>query len=276
MLATIRATCTRSRLRLTERDYEILHFLFDQKFASLEMLYYRFFDRRKQISDLPPREFFVARQRLQLLRRASLIHTQRVYSEAKSVYLLSPLGLKALQGKLPEVAYAPAIKEVDFRNYDHDRRVSLVRVALEREKKAWNWISERRIRVKGYAVEGVSQALPESLVPDAIFQNSRGERIALEIEVSTRKKSRFENKIQAYREIMDSYDPAQALIRRVIFVACSDAVARELRAIIGKREGFVLERYEHFFSRLYSPAPAAPAPAASKRAAATRQPEVSP
>ena len=134
-------------LRLTERDYEILHFLFDQKFASLEALYYRFFDGRKSMHELPPREFFVARQRLGLLKHGGLILSQRVYSEAKSVYLLSRLGLKALQGKLPEVAYASAIQEVDFRNYDHDRRVNLVRVALEREKKAWNWISERRIRV---------------------------------------------------------------------------------------------------------------------------------
>ena len=87
-------------LRLTERDYEILHFLFDQKFASLEALYYRFFDCRKSLHELPPREFFVARQRLGLLKRGGLILTQRVYSEAKSVYLLSRLGLKALQGKL--------------------------------------------------------------------------------------------------------------------------------------------------------------------------------
>lgn len=256
-------------LRLTERDYDILHFLFDQKFASLETLYYRFFDRRGSVHELPPREFFVARQRLQLLKRGGLIHTQRVYSEAKSVYLLSKLGLSALQGKWPEIAYAPAIKEVDFRNYDHDRRVNLVRVALEREKKAWNWVSEREIRVKGYAPEGVPGALPESLVPDAIFQNSRGERLALEIEISTRKKSRFEEKIRAYSDLMDPYEPESALIRRVLFVACSDAVARELKGIIGKQEGFILERYEHFLSRLYSPGASASTSQASSSATAT-------
>ena len=57
---------------------------------------------------------------------------------------------------------------------------------------------------------------------------------------------------------MDPYDPARGLIRRVLFVACSDAVARELKGVIGDRDGFVLERYEHFLSRLYSPPPSAP------------------
>ena len=122
-------------LRLTERDYELFAFLLDQKFASLETLYYRFFDHRKSIHDKPPKEFFVARQRLALLKRAGLITAQRVYSESKSVYLLTQLGSRALEGKFPDAIYAQPVREVDFRNYDHDRRVNLVRVCFEREKK---------------------------------------------------------------------------------------------------------------------------------------------
>ena len=37
--------------RLTPRDVEILGFLLDQKFASLEQLYFRFFDVRKAVTD---------------------------------------------------------------------------------------------------------------------------------------------------------------------------------------------------------------------------------
>ena len=40
-----------SGFRLTERDLELLGFLLDQKFASLEQVYFRFFDVRGKVTD---------------------------------------------------------------------------------------------------------------------------------------------------------------------------------------------------------------------------------
>lgn len=239
-------------LRLTERDYDLFSFLLDQKFASLEAIYYRFFDNRKSIHERPPKEYFVARQRLGLLRRAGLITTQRVYSESKSVYLLSPLGSRALEGKFPDAIYAQPVRDVDFRNYDHDGRVNLVRVTLEREKKVLEWYSERRLRMHGFNADGASKSLPESIVPDGIFLSIKGERIAVEVEASNRMKSRFEDKIQAYRSVMNSYDPKSALIHRVLFIACSDAIQTKLQKLIprGSTE-FLLENYTHFLGKLF-------------------------
>ena len=42
------------RFRLTKRDEELFLFLLDQKFASLEMVYLKYFDRRKSITDPTP------------------------------------------------------------------------------------------------------------------------------------------------------------------------------------------------------------------------------
>jgi hypothetical protein len=187
-----------------------------------------------------------------------------VYSEAKSLYLLSQLGYRALQGKFPTAAYAPPMKEVDFRNYEHDTRVNLVRVALERERKAFDWIPERRIRMQGYqpAEEYRGGALPEWVIPDAIFHNSRGERIALEVEASSRKRSRIEERVTNYWNVMDPYgDPPKGIIQKVLFVACSDPIARDIKAVIGKRPGFLIERYEHFLGRFYVPSAKATAAA---------------
>ena len=245
-------------LRLTERDYALLAFLLDQKFASLETIYYRFFDRRKNIHERPPKEFFVARQRLGLLRRAGLISTQRVYSGSKSVYLLTQLGSRALEGKFPDAIYAQPVREVDFRNYDHDRRLNLVRVCFEREKKVIQWWSERRLRAHGFSAEGCRDSLPESIVPDGIFLSAKGERVAVEVEASNRMKTRFEEKVSAYRSVMSSYDPKSALIQKVLFVACSDAIQTKLAKVIGGRDGFILESYTHFLGKLYAPLPAAP------------------
>ncbi len=37
--------------RITERDFEIFGFLLEQKFASLEQIYFRFFDVRDKVTD---------------------------------------------------------------------------------------------------------------------------------------------------------------------------------------------------------------------------------
>lgn len=86
------------RMRLTPRDFEILKYLYDQKFCSLECLYHRFFDQR-QPGEPIPNQMRVARQRLQALKRAEVIKTQRVYSEAKSVYLIAPRGYQGERGR---------------------------------------------------------------------------------------------------------------------------------------------------------------------------------
>ena len=60
----IEAAASKSKLgfRLTERDIEILGFLLDQKFASLEQIYFRHFDARKTVSEPLPKNLYVTRQ----------------------------------------------------------------------------------------------------------------------------------------------------------------------------------------------------------------------
>ena len=77
--------------RLTDRDVELLGFLLDQKFASLEQIYFKFFDGRKKVTDSLPANLHVTRQRLQILKRSGLISSQRVFSEPRSLYHLTAL-----------------------------------------------------------------------------------------------------------------------------------------------------------------------------------------
>lgn len=236
--------------RLVERDLEILHFLYDQKFCSLEGLYFRFFDGRKAPTEPLPPNFRVARQRLQILKRAGLITSQRVYSESKSVYLLAPQGFRLFSSRFPDLVFAQAVREVDFRNYDHDTRVNICRIALERSGKVKHWTSERKIRALGFRATGLEGSLPETIIPDGIFINARGERIALELESTLRKKSRFKFKVSEYESVFQSYRP---LLNKVLFVACVDALGKDLSEIIHGKEGFLLENYSHFLRRLYRP-----------------------
>jgi hypothetical protein len=236
------------KIRLTDRDFEIFGFLLDQKFASLEQIYFRFFDCRNLVTDPMPSGLHVTRQRLQLLRQAGFISTQRVYSEARSLYLLTSLGYQMFRSKRPEAAFSNPAKEVDFRNYEHDTKVNDCRIAIERTGKIIRWLPEKRLRAQGFESEFSWSELPKELVPDGIFITSKGERVAFEIETTPRKKIRYEEKRDGFLSVMQGSRP---LIHRVIWTGFSDRVYQDLKSVAGKTDGFIIESYSHFLSKLW-------------------------
>lgn len=234
--------------RLTDRDLEILGFLLDQKFASLEQLYFRHFDVRSSPSDPMPKGLHVTRQRLQILKRAGLISTERVFSESRSLYLMTPFGFQTFQSKRPSEAYAKPMATVDFRNFEHDTKVNDCRIALERTGKVMKWISERRVRIEGFESQFSFSELPETIVPDGVLVSSKGERIAFEIEASPREKRRFVQKREAYESVMRGTNP---LFHKVIWTASTQPLTTVLKEVIGADPRFLLNSYDHFLSKLW-------------------------
>lgn len=234
--------------RLTERDLEILGFLLDQKFASLAQLYFRHFDARSTSGDPMPKGLHVTRQRLQVLKRAGLITTERVFSESRSLYLMTSFGFQTFQSKRPTEAYAKPMVTVDFRNFEHDTKVNDCRIALERTGKVMKWISERRVRIEGFESQFSFSDLPETIVPDGVLVSSKGERIAFEIEASPREKRRFIQKREAYESVMRGSNP---LFHKVIWTASTDPLRTVLKDVIGGNPRFILETYSHFLSKLW-------------------------
>ena len=234
--------------RLTDRDLEILGFLLDQKFASLEQLYFRHFDVRESAQDPMPKGLHVTRQRLQILKRAGLISTERVFSESRSLYLMTPFGFQTFQSKRPSEAYAKPMVTVDFRNFEHDTKVNDCRIALERTGKVMKWISERRVRIAGFESQFSFSELPETIVPDGVLVSSKGERVAFEIEASPREKRRFIQKREAYESVMRGTNP---LFHKVIWTSATAPLHTVLKDVIGGDPRFLLNSYDHFLSKLW-------------------------
>jgi len=228
-------------MRLTKRDGDIFRFLLEQKFATLEAIYFRFFDRRKQATDPLPKQFFVTRQRLGLLHKAGLLTTERVYSESKSLYLLTTKGYHLLRQTSQEPPYAIPAKTVDFRSYVHDLRVTYCRVALERGRRAFQWVPERQIRMKGYHVKG--ENLTRNVIPDGMFISSKGQRIAFELESSDRKMSRFEAKAHEYRRL--------GQIDHVLWIACESQIQKKLSHAVRGDTKFTVGTYGEFARQLF-------------------------
>ena len=235
-------------LRLTDRDLDLFGFILEQKFASLEQIYFRFFDVRKSITEVLPKGLFVTRQRLQLLKRHGFLKAEKVYSEAKSLYLITNLAVQVLRSKRPHLADLKVISQIDFRNYDHDSKVNDCRVAIERTGKIIRWLPERKLRAQGFESDFSFDELPSELVPDGIFITSKGERVAFEIETTPRKKSRYEEKLSGFRSVMIGSKP---LIHRVIWVGYTDRVYGDLKEVCAGTDGFLIESYSHFLSKLW-------------------------
>jgi hypothetical protein len=231
-------------VRLTKRDEQLFRFLLDQKFASLEAIYLKFFDRRVSVSDPFPKKLFVTRQRLSLLVKEGVLKTERVYTESKSLYLLTNSGFQYLKVHSSAPLYASPVKVVDFRQYLHDLRATYCRIALERARLAFGWISEREIRMKGYVKKGVT--MPDTVVPDGVFTSAKGQRVAFELESSDRKFSRFQSKATEYQSLV-----AQGFLDRVLWVACDAKIHAALLKATGSSPVFTIGKYQEFHSQLF-------------------------
>lgn len=234
--------------RLTDRDLDIFGFVLEQKFASLEQIYFRFFDARKAVTDPLPAGLHVTRQRLQILKRHGFLKSEKVYSEAKSLYLVTGLAVQVLRSKKPHLADLKVISQIDFRNYEHDTKVNDCRIAIERTGKIIRWLPERKLRAQGFESDFSWDELPSELIPDGIFITSKGERVAFEIETTPRKKSRYEEKLLGLRSVMRGSKP---LLHRVIWVGYTDRVYGDLKEVAGGTDGFLIESYSHFLSKLW-------------------------
>ena len=185
-------------IRLQVRDYDILSFLLEQKFASLEMIYLGFFDERKSFDEAPQKNFQTARQRLAKLRQHKLIKTQIVPSSGKAHFLITRLGVNFLESHTEEETPIREAKRIDFSLYNHDYKINMIRILLKIKGKCRAWYSEKLIRAAPIPLKDDGFKFQSNLFPDAVFINSKGERVALELEVSRKGLSRVREKLEEY------------------------------------------------------------------------------
>ena len=236
------------KTRLTQRDYNILEFIQDQKFATLEALYFRFFDARKDASEELPKQFFTTRQRLLVLRQVGLLSSKHSMYSPQQVYVLTPKGYQVLSQERPSRAFQGVTYDLDSIHFRHDEKVTLCRVAIEKTGKAIRWLSEQRLRSVGFEVESFEKKMPKSAIPDGIFIAPKGKRVAFEIECSPRKKERFKAKARFYEELMQDSQP---LIEHVIWVAVDKRIYADLQESIpvGSKL-FSVEPFSYFLGKL--------------------------
>ena len=214
------ATKAPAPVRLTPREIELLEFVLDQKFANQEALYLRFYQGEGSKSSR------YAYHRLHLLQQNGFLIPTRVFTEGCYYYLASPLSHAIVQGKQPERTVSPPAESIDFRTFEHDRRVMLARVHREKKGEVTNWLSERRLKQEWTAANGYR--LAREYMPDAIFTNRAGGHVAFELELAAKTRERVAKKVSRFLEVMK--EPSGAF-SRTLFVACSEPVYQMLLSV---------------------------------------------
>lgn len=205
--------------RLTSREFELLEFVLDQKFAGLDALYPKFFQGAESRSER------YAAERVQLLRRHGFLRAERVYTRPELFYAVTPLAHDVLQAQRPGRRLIDPIQAIDHRTFEHDWRVTQCRAYRERDGHARDWVSERRLKSDWALIRG---KLSREYCPDGIYTNRRGERVAFELELAPKTKARHNRKISRF---LDAMRDGEGPFQRTLFVACDESVKRTLEAL---------------------------------------------
>ena len=166
---------------LTERDLQVFRFLAEQKFATREQLARRFFPNARAEPSRPER---VCYRRLLELRQFGLLECRPVVLGGTPLYQASRLALGELARTGEPVL--PYLDNIDVRTYEHDRRVTDVRIAVEWLGAA-DWRSERTLLRRGW----------RGHVPDATLTVG-ATKLALELELSLKRRDRYEDIFRGY------------------------------------------------------------------------------
>lgn len=235
------------KIRLTDRDYQVLNFIWEMKFGYAPILKRLFFsstlDGKPRISD-----HFV-RNRLADLKSAGFITSVLRPNSREYLYVLTRLGEQQVCQYLNIPCPQRSINDFDPRIFDHDMKVMLSRLALEKSGRAKKWIAERQIKQTLIAFQGLAR----KYIPDGLYQNGLGELVAFEMEISPKSRSRYQEKIDKYIVLFKSHFSTPIRFSRALFVCEHNSVYLtlcEMTRIHGDR--FRVVRFHEFISILES------------------------
>lgn len=235
---------------LTERDFEIVNFILNMKFATAQNIHQRFFKYKKDGS-VSNSEWY-ARERLRELVLEGYIQTVRYRFENKSYYIGTKNGYDLIKYMKSSWEPAKPIERIDVRTFDHDQRVMESRILLEEQEKVTQWQSDRQLKAEYFNMYGPVNG--RDCTPDGVYVSLSGKVVAFEYEIAQKSKKRYEEKFRHYVScIRQNNFMAVPKYDQVRIVCEYEHVYRLLCAETSLyKQYFTIERAEEFKSKLLS------------------------
>lgn len=172
------------RILLQERDLRILEYGLEQKFLTIEQITERFFNPGNGTKHRSQ----AAYRRALILQKFGLVRLMPLQTGGKVVQITAA-GAHELTIRRRE--HLPPAPSVDYRTYEHDRRITDVRILFENLGLISGWLSDRYLKA---TLHGTTR------VPDAIFTLNNGQRVALELELARKGRTRHRRIFSEYLE----------------------------------------------------------------------------
>jgi len=183
-------------IRITDRDFEILNFLIEMKFAESADLQTKFFEPKRVGSVLESRSY--VKERLSLLRKHGLSISKKHPFKWTSIHLPTQKAYRLVKDRYPNLNIPRVPKTYDLNSFEHDLRVIKIRLILEELLGDINWVSDRELRSTPEATGGMTG----HMVPDGIYTDSQNRKVAFELELSRKSRVKYRDKIRMYIKII--------------------------------------------------------------------------
>ncbi|GIL17076.1 MAG: hypothetical protein BroJett040_08270 [Oligoflexia bacterium] len=205
-------------IMLTDRDLEVISFVNEMKFASLDDLYFKFFRVLKSGGE--SKSQWWARERISVLIKSNYLSRVHSFNERKPYFLGTTKGYLTLTRRCPEKFNTRPLERIDQNTFEHDKLLLKTRLKLEVDQKATSWISDRQL----FQFPELCLNFGEGNQPDALYTNSNGERVAFELEVARKAKKRYADKIRNYVFLMREQKDNPLSFKKVHIVALNEVV----------------------------------------------------
>ncbi|MGE0632258.1 MAG: replication-relaxation family protein [Pseudobdellovibrionaceae bacterium] len=207
--------------RFTDRDLNILQYVLEMKFSTLEEIHEAFFKHTRDghISS----SFIWARQRIYNLLQVKMLETVD-HIASKQIYVATEKGYFFLQNSRSTKQYCKPLADIDIRTFSHDLLVQKLRYALENKFQTTEWHSERVLS----ETQNIRTRLPKEFRPDAIYRNQHGDWVAFELEIARKSHRRYDEKIKFYIDLIQAPSDREKLFTKVHYVCEHPTIAKLL------------------------------------------------
>ena len=195
---------------------DMMRFMGEQKFVTVEQLSRRFFPNEVGRTNR------TCYRRILKLKRYALVESRTARLGGKVVYQVASMGVQELSRC--EGWALPYLGRVDGRHFEHDLRLTDVRIALH-SLGVERWLSERILRKKRYAGH----------VPDALLRLGN-RKCSLELELTQKRKGRYR---QMFKESLRHHPDLDLVWYLASTKAIEKAVHLQASAIGDRRRYFV-------------------------------------
>ncbi len=239
---TKKAGSLRKNIILSERDYEVLAFILDMKFASVQEVYEKFFKN----FDIDGNEFgfFYAKKRLVHLEQCGFLKSTKEFFNSKRLFFGTMRSYIILSNLYPDKVLVRPQGSIDGRTIFHDYLLLGLRLQLESSKKITSWLSDRKLR----CFPELAGGLTGGYVPDGIYTMPDGTNIAFELEIALKGKDKYREKVRKYICLLNSSREVKPF-SKVHFVYAKNIVGEHLnRETKLYPEHFTIEPLSNFIS----------------------------